>query len=91
MSLSRVRYHGLRRRLHERAAREVPVEYRACPLFKTNIALGAVFQGRPGRRRKFEQCMRNYSEKRWASPAGRAKRRLHFQESRSHPGGQIGG
>ena len=54
-------------KIHERSAGEVPVEYRACPLLKTHIALGAVFKCTPLPRAEIEQRMMAYSEKRWES------------------------
>jgi len=48
-------------------AAEVPVEYRACPLLRTHIALGAVLRAEPADpevvRSRMEQC----SHKRWES------------------------
>jgi UDP-N-acetylenolpyruvoylglucosamine reductase len=47
--------------IHERSAGQVPVEYRACPLLKTNIALGAVFKCTPLPREEIEKPMMAYS------------------------------
>jgi len=65
-------YAGL---VQERRASEVYVEYRGCPLFKTHIALGAVFKGQPAAKEAIEQRMQTFSQKRWdtqpaASSAG---------------------
>src|SRR5471032_331721 len=53
--------------IHERSAVEVPVEYRACPLLKTHIALDAIFKCTQLPRAEIEQRMKAYSEKRWES------------------------
>jgi len=84
-----VRYLDYAGELHERAAREVPVEYRACPLFKTNIALEAVFQGRPRPTAEIEQCMKSYSEKRWASQPAAPSAGCIFKNPETLPAGKL--
>ncbi len=46
--VTQVRFMDDAGQVHERNMAQVPVEYRSCPLFKTNIALGATFRGQPG-------------------------------------------
>jgi UDP-N-acetylenolpyruvoylglucosamine reductase len=75
--------------IHERARQEVPVEYRACPLLKSHIALGAVFQGRPGSRAEIEQCMKRYSEKRWASQPAAPSAGCIFKNPETIPAGRL--
>jgi UDP-N-acetylenolpyruvoylglucosamine reductase len=48
-------------------AKEVPVEYRACPLLRTHIALGAVLRGRPEDADAIRSRMDQFSNKRWTS------------------------
>jgi UDP-N-acetylenolpyruvoylglucosamine reductase len=48
-------------------AREVPVEYRSCPLLATHIALGAVLRGRPDDADAIRARMEQFSNKRWTS------------------------
>lgn len=48
-------------------AREVPVEYRSCPMLATHIALGAVLRGRPEDADTIRDRMEQYSGKRWSS------------------------
>jgi len=79
-------YHG---GIHERAAREVPVEYRACPLLRSHIALGAVFAGSPKPSAEIEQCMRNYSEKRWASQPAAPSAGCIFKNPGTIPAGKL--
>jgi UDP-N-acetylenolpyruvoylglucosamine reductase len=45
--VTQVRFMDESGRVEVRDAGQVPVEYRCCPLFKTNIALGATFCGQP--------------------------------------------
>lgn len=48
-------------------AQEVTVEYRACPLLRTHIALGAVLRGRPDDADVIRAKMDQFSNKRWTS------------------------
>jgi UDP-N-acetylenolpyruvoylglucosamine reductase len=75
--------------IHERAARAVPVEYRACPLLKSNIALGAVFQGHPRPRAEIEQRLKVYSEKRWASQPAAPSAGCIFKNPETIPAGKL--
>jgi len=84
-----VRYMDRAGELHECAAREVPVEYRACPLFKTNIALEAVFQGRPRPSAEIERCMKSYSEKRWAVQPAAPSAGCIFKNPETIPAGKL--
>jgi len=51
----------------ELPARDVPVEYRSCPLLRTHIALGAVLRGRPDDADVIRGKMDQFSNKRWTS------------------------
>jgi UDP-N-acetylenolpyruvoylglucosamine reductase len=51
----------------ERNISQVPVEYRSCPLFKTNVALAATFRGRPDTREAIAKRAEEFNLKRWAS------------------------
>ena len=53
-------------RIVEKPTAELPVEYRACPLFKTNIALGAV-RGTAAPREQIEARLNDFNAKRWSS------------------------
>jgi len=84
-----VQYMDYTGEIHERLVREVPVEYRACPLLKTNIALAAVFQGHTRPRAEIEQCMKSYSEKRWASQPAAPSAGCIFKNPESIPAGKL--
>lgn len=88
-AVASIRYLDYAGNTHERTAREVPVEYRACPLLKTNIALGAVFQGRPRPRAEIEQCMKGYSEKRWTSQPAAPSAGCIFKNPDKIPAGRL--
>ena len=49
----------------ELSRRAIEVEYRACPLFKTHIALGCVFHGKPAPRTEIEAKLNEFNRKRW--------------------------
>ncbi|HXI73259.1 MAG TPA: UDP-N-acetylmuramate dehydrogenase [Verrucomicrobiae bacterium] len=74
---------------HERVAGEVPVEYRACPLLKTHIALGAVFKCTPLPRAEIEQRMMAYSEKRWESQPAAPSAGCIFKNPGTVPAGKL--
>jgi UDP-N-acetylenolpyruvoylglucosamine reductase len=46
---------------------QVPVEYRSCPLFKTNIALAATFHGRADTKEAIAKRSDEFNQKRWQS------------------------
>jgi UDP-N-acetylenolpyruvoylglucosamine reductase len=53
--------------VHERNIAQVPAQYRSCPLFKTNIALAATFQGHPDSREAIAKRAAEYNQTRWLS------------------------
>jgi UDP-N-acetylenolpyruvoylglucosamine reductase len=75
--------------IHERSAAGVPVEYRACPLLKTHIALGAVFKCTPLPRAEIEQRMKAYSEKRWESQPAAPSAGCIFKNPEKIPAGKL--
>jgi UDP-N-acetylmuramate--alanine ligase len=75
--------------IYERSAGEVPVEYRACLLLKTHIALGAVFKCTPLPREEIEQRMKAYSEKRWESQPAAPSAGCIFKNPGIIPAGKL--
>jgi UDP-N-acetylenolpyruvoylglucosamine reductase len=75
--------------IHERIAAGVPVEYRACPLLKTHIALSAVFKCMPLPRAEIEQRMKAYSEKRWESQPAAPSAGCIFKNPGTIPAGKL--
>lgn len=53
--------------ISERNIAQVPVEYRSCPLFKTNIALAATFRGSPDSKEAIAKRSDEFNQKRWSS------------------------
>ncbi len=53
--------------ISERNVADVAVEYRSCPLFKTNIALAATFRGKPDTKDAIARRASEFNQKRWTS------------------------
>jgi UDP-N-acetylenolpyruvoylglucosamine reductase len=65
--VTQVRFMDASCQVWERNIAQVPVEYRACPLFKTNIALAATFRGRPDSAESIAKRASAFNQKRWQS------------------------
>jgi UDP-N-acetylenolpyruvoylglucosamine reductase len=65
--ITQVRFMDRAGEIHERPVGQVPAEYRSCPFFQTNIALGATFRGRPDAKAAIAQRTAQFNEKRWGS------------------------
>jgi UDP-N-acetylenolpyruvoylglucosamine reductase len=65
--VTQVRFMDDSGRISERNIAQVPVEYRCCPLFKTNIALAATLRGRPDSREAIARRSNEFNQKRWQS------------------------
>ncbi len=79
-------YHG---NLCERAASEVHVEYRGCPLFRNHIALGAVLRGSPADAGTVRARMDSYSHKRWESQPRQPSAGCIFKNPKSIGAGRL--
>lgn len=75
--------------IRERVVRELPVEYRSCPAFKTHIALAATLRGRLGVREAIEQRMNECSRKRWQSQPAAPSAGCMFKNPASIPAGKL--
>ncbi len=73
----------------ERVVRELPVEYRSCPAFKTHIALTTTLRGRLGVREVIEQRMNECSRKRWQSQPAAPSAGCMFKNPASIPAGKL--
>jgi UDP-N-acetylenolpyruvoylglucosamine reductase len=65
--VTQVRFMDSTGQICERNISLVPVEYRSCPLFKTNIALAATFRGRLESKEAIAKRSDEFNQKRWAS------------------------
>ncbi len=76
-------------RVADKPARELPVEYRSCPLFQTHVAISAVFKCRPAAREEIEQRMNECNERRWASQPSAASAGCIFKNPATVPAGKL--
>jgi UDP-N-acetylenolpyruvoylglucosamine reductase len=65
--ITQVRFMDASGQAWERNIAQVPVEYRACPLFRTNIALAATFRGHPDSTEAIANRANAFNQKRWQS------------------------
>jgi UDP-N-acetylenolpyruvoylglucosamine reductase len=76
--------------VEERDAAQVPVEYRCCPLFKTNIALGATFRGQPDSKAAIAKRSEEFNKSRWQSQPKEPSAGCIFKNpSKSIPAGRL--
>ena len=87
--LETVRFMDATGQIHEKPARELPVEYRDCPIFKTHVALGAVFHGTPVPREQIEAKLDDFNAKRWASQPAMPSAGCTFKNPGSLPAGRL--
>jgi UDP-N-acetylenolpyruvoylglucosamine reductase len=65
--LTEIRFMDNTGQVQIRAIHEVPVEYRRCPLFQSNIALGATFRGTREARELIARRAGEFNKKRWTT------------------------
>lgn len=87
--LASARFMDTEGNVHERTVDQIPVEYRHCPLFKTNIVLSAVFAARQGIRETIEQKMNECSQKRWKSQPAAPSAGCIFKNPVTIPTGRL--
>ena len=76
--------------VEERDAAQVPVEYRCCPLFKTNIVLEATFAGQPDSKAAIAKRSEEFNKSRWQSQPKEASAGCIFKNpSKSIPAGRL--
>ena len=76
-------------RIFERPAAEVPTEYRACPLLKNHVALGAVFKCTRTTPEEVAQRMNAFSAKRWESQPTASSAGCCFKNPATIPAGRL--
>ena len=87
--LQSVRFMDAEGAIHEKAAAEIPVEYRNCPLFKTHIVLSATLALRRGTRGEIDAKMNACSEKRWGSQPAAPSAGCIFKNAATIPAGLL--
>ncbi len=73
----------------ELARCEIEFQYRACPLFKTHIALGAVFKGVPAPRTEIEAKLNEFNRKRWDCQPAMPSAGCTFKNPEAIPAGKL--
>lgn len=87
--VERVRFMSFEGEVFERAAGEVAVEYRGCPLLKTHVALGAVLQGVRAAPETVRERMDLFSRKRWESQPNQPSAGCIFKNPAAIPAGRL--
>jgi len=75
--------------IRELAPWEMSVKYRGCATLKNQIALGAVFKGRPDSPESIAQRMSAFSQKRWSSQPAAPSAGCAFKNPPSIPAGKL--
>jgi UDP-N-acetylenolpyruvoylglucosamine reductase len=84
-----IRFMNYAGQIFERAVADVPTEYRACPLLKNHIALGAVFKCHPTTPEEVGQRMNAFSAKRWDSQPAAPSAGCCFKNPAAIPAGRL--
>ncbi|HEX7859888.1 MAG TPA: UDP-N-acetylmuramate dehydrogenase [Verrucomicrobiae bacterium] len=87
--LSSARYMDAGGAVVEKSVDDIPVEYRNCPLFKTNIVTSAVFVARRGSKEVIDQKMSECSQKRWKSQPAAPSAGCIFKNPVTIPTGRL--
>ena len=85
----RVRLMNRQGTIEDRETRDVPFEYRNCPLFKDHIALGAVLRGKPDSTEAISARMLECSKKRWASQPAAPSAGCMFKNPQTIAAGRL--
>lgn len=88
-ALESIRFMDYQGNVCERAASEVHVEYRGCPLFRNHIALGAVLRGSSADAGAVRNRMDAYSRKRWESQPRQPSAGCIFKNPKSIGAGRL--
>lgn len=75
--------------MHERAASEVNVEYRGCPLLRDHIALRAVLKGQPASQESIRARLESFSRIRWDSQPSQPSAGCIFKNPGTIPAGKL--
>jgi UDP-N-acetylenolpyruvoylglucosamine reductase len=84
-----VRFMDASGQVRERNISQVPVEYRSCPLFKSNIALAATFRGRPDSTESIAKRAKAFNQKRWSSQPKESSAGCIFKNPSTIPAGKL--
>ncbi|MSU31483.1 MAG: UDP-N-acetylmuramate dehydrogenase [Pedosphaera sp.] len=66
-AVERLRFMDSTGEIHDLSVDKIPVEYRACPLLRSRIALSATLRGTPDASEAIQSRMKTYTDKRWTT------------------------
>lgn len=84
-----MRYMDYEGTIHRRAADSLQAEYRACPVLKKAVALGAVLKGMVASPDVIAQRMNAFSQKRWGSQPSQPSAGCMFKNPATIPAGKL--
>ena len=84
-----VRFMSLDGTVQTREATQLNARYRSCPVFKTNIALGAVLTGQPNSKESIAETMQECGRKRWKSQPAASSAGCIFKNPATIPAGML--
>ena len=87
--LESVRFMDRAGNILEKPRAAVPVEYRACRLFETHIALGAVFKGVPAPLAEIEAKLNEFNRRRWEVQPALPSAGCTFKNPAALPAGKL--
>ena len=87
--VERIRFMDYAGQAHERAASEVNVEYRGCPLFKNHIALSAILKARSASKEIIAERMNTFNQKRWNTQPAQPSAGCIFKNPKAIPAGKL--
>jgi UDP-N-acetylenolpyruvoylglucosamine reductase len=88
--VTQVRFMDRAGNVETRDVAQVPVEYRSCPLFKTNIVLEAILRGQPDSKAAIAKRSQEFNKVRWQSQPKEASAGCIFKNpSTSVPAGRL--
>jgi UDP-N-acetylenolpyruvoylglucosamine reductase len=88
--VSEVRFMDGAGNVETRETAQLPIEYRCCPLFKTNIVLKAAFRGQPDSREAIAKRSEEFNKSRWESQPKEPSAGCIFKNpSKSIPAGRL--
>ncbi|MBE7499843.1 MAG: UDP-N-acetylmuramate dehydrogenase [Verrucomicrobiales bacterium] len=73
----------------ERPAGDIPAQYRSCSFFTTNLALAAVFRGRPDRAEAIGERMAAFNRRRWDTQPRQPSAGCIFKNPAALPAGRL--
>jgi len=73
----------------EKTRAELPVEYRACPWFRENLALAAVLRGEPATRESIDARLNEFNRRRWEAQPAKPSAGCTFKNPPTIPAGRL--